>query len=421
MQSAIALIDANNFYCSCERVFNARLRGRPVVVLSNNDGCIVARSEEAKAIGLKMGEPAFKVKDLFDEFGVEVFSSNYVLYGDLSARMHEVLSEFSPEVECYSIDEAFLKLEPSRGETFERIGRAIRERVRRAIGIPVAVGVAETKTLAKVAGHFAKKSVKTRGVLDLARSPHQSVALARLPVSEVWGIGSRYNRFLNAHGINTALHLRDAPDEWVREHLTVVGLRTVHELRGIPCLPLELVRPARKTIVVSRSFGENVETLKDLSAAIAFFTTRAGEKLRRDGLSAGHLSVWIETSRFLETNRYANSVTVGLHPLTDATTELLRAAMKGLRAIYREGYQYKRAGVMLGDFAPSNTLTLRLWGQAEHEKMQKLMRAVDSLNARFGRDVVRCGLYPFDGRWRMKSERRSRRYTTRWDELLEAG
>jgi DNA polymerase V len=418
MPEAIALVDANNFYCSCERVFDATLRGKPVVVLSNNDGCIVARSNEAKALGLKMGEPYFKVKGLLDAYDVAVYSSNYTLYGDLSARMHALLGEFSPEIENYSIDEAFLKLKPARGQTLDGLGRAIKERIGQAIGIPVSVGIAETKTLAKVAGHYAKTSAKTKGVLDLTGSRWQETALQQLPVGEVWGIGARYEKFLQDHGIETAQQLRNAKDEWVRQHLTVVGLRTVHELRGQPCLPFELVKQTRKSLMVSRSFGEAVETLDELRAAVAFFVTRAGEKLRREGLAAGSLSVWVETSRFTENNRYANSAALSLAPLTDATPELLAAAFKGLQTIYKNGYQYKRAGVLLGELAPAPTLTLRLWGQAEHEKAQRVLQAVDRLNARFGQDTVRCGLHSFQGRWRMKQQRRSRRFTTRLDEVL---
>jgi DNA polymerase V len=399
-------------------VFDAKVRKKPVVVLSNNDGCVVARSNEAKELGLKMGVPLFKVRPIIDEFGVNVFSSNYVLYGDLSARMHTLLSEFSPEVERYSIDEAFLSLRPARGQTLDDVGRLIKERIKTAIGIPVSVGIAETKTLAKVAAHFAKKSSKANGVLNLAGSPYQELALERLPVGEVWGIGHRYEKFLQQHGIQNALQLRNASDDWIREHLTVVGLRTVHELRQVPCLPFELVRPTRKSIVVSRSFGGAVESIEDLQDAISYFVTRAGEKLRRGGLSARTLSIWIETSRFIKDGRYSNSATASLAPMTDTTAELLAEAVKGLRTIYKQGFLYKRAGVMLSDLEPSQTLTLRLWGQDQHDKARRLMSAVDDVNARFGRDTVRCGATLGSGQWRMKQENRSGRFTTRLNEAL---
>lgn len=418
MKEAIGLVDANNFYCSCERVFNARIRSRPVVVLSNNDGCIVARSNEAKAIGLKMGEPVFKARPMIDEFGVSVFSSNYTLYGDLSARMHELLAEFSPQIEKYSIDEAFLMLQPSRGQTLDSLGRAIKERIKSAIGIPVSVGIAETKTLAKVAGHFAKKSEKTKGVLNLAGSPHQRIALERLPIGEVWGVGSRYEKFLQMHGITNALQFRDAKDDWIRKNLSVVGLRTVWELRGLPCLEFELVKQTRKSLVVSRSFGEAVETIEELQNAIAHFVSRAGEKLRRDELLAGALSVWIETSRFSEDARYSNTANVCLAPMTDSTPELIAIAFKGLQTIYKKDYRYKKAGVMLSNFASLKNLPLRLWGQDDHDKAKRLMCAVDSINQRFGRETVQLGAMLGVGKWRMRQEQRSKRFTTRLDEVL---
>lgn len=421
MPDAIALIDANNFYCSCERVFAARLHGRPVIVLSNNDGCIIARSEEAKALGLKMGTPVFEVRELIERHGVEVFSSNYELYGDISARLMEVLHDFSPEVEHYSIDEAFLRLEETRSSTLDALGREIRARVRRLTGIPVSIGIAETKTLAKIASYHAKRSKKARGVLDLTRSAYQERALGLTPVEEVWGIGPRYGELLRGSGIMTALALRDAADSWVRQHLTVVGLRTVHELRGIACLDLEIVPAARKSVTVSRSFGTEVESLSELRAAVAFYVSRAAEKLRREGLAAGMITVFIETNRFKEERPYVGSLTLQLAPMTDATPEICAVAMRGLEAIFRAGHRYKKAGVMLEDLAPAATLTRRLWGDEEHERMRALMRTVDHLNARFGRDVLRWGLFVNQGTWRTRFGKRSPRYTTRWREILNIG
>ncbi|MBX3277516.1 MAG: Y-family DNA polymerase [Acidobacteria bacterium] len=418
---SIALVDANNFYCSCERVFAARLHGRPVVVLSNNDGCIIARSEEAKALGLKMGTPIFQVRELIERNRVEVFSSNYELYGDISARLHEVLHDFSPEVEHYSIDESFLRLDASRRQTLDSIGREIRNRVRKLTGIPVSIGIAETKTLAKIAGYHAKRSKKTRGVLDLTGSPHQERALGLTPVEEVWGIGSRYGEMLRGSGIETALDLREAADDWVRQHLTVVGLRTVHELRGVPCLSLEIVPATRKTVTVSRSFGAEVETLCDLRAAIAFYVSRAAEKLRRHKLAAGMITIFIETNRFKDDRPYVGSATLQLAPLTDATPEMLAVAACGLESIFRPGRRYKKAGVTLGELAPIETLTRRLWGDDENERMKILMQTVDCLNAKFGRDVLRWGMFVNQGTWRTRFGKRSPRYTTKWMEILQIG
>lgn len=418
---AIALIDANNFYVSCERAFDASLVGKPTVVLSNNDGCIIARSDEAKALGLQMGTPIFKVRDIIALNEVEVYSSNYELYGDLSARLMDVLREFSPAVETYSIDEAFIGLQPTRRQSLCDIGREIRERVRRYVGIPVSVGIAETKTLAKVAAFHAKRSKKAQGVLDLTFSPHQEAALQRMPVSEVWGIGSRYSEFLRAHQIETALDLKRAKDEWIRQHLTVVGLRTVQELRGLPCLPLELCPATRKSVTVSRSFGETVYTLPELRAAVAFYVTRAGEKLRRDELAASAITVFIEESRFAQAKPFSASITLELAPMTDATPELLHIALKGLDSIFRQGFGYKRAGVLLSGLSPSQNLTRRLWDDDQSERMKELMKAVDALNEKFGRDTVRYGLFSKDGRWRTRFGLRSPRYTTRWAEILKVG
>jgi DNA polymerase V len=421
MRWGIALVDANNFYCSCERVFNARLRGKPVVVLSNNDGNVIARSEEAKALGIKMGVPVFQIRDLIKQHSVEVFSSNYELYGDISARLHDALRDFSPDVENYSIDEAFLLLEATRRLSLEAIGREIRQRLIQLTGIPVSIGIAETKTLSKIAAYHAKRSPKAFGVLDLTRSPHQEQALRLTPVDEVWGIGPRSADFLQRSGIETALALRDAEDSWVRQHLTVVGLRTVHELRGIQCLTLDLIPATRKTVTVSRSFGAEVETLADLRAAVAFYVGRAAEKLRKDGLAAGVITVFIETNRFKDDRPYIGSTTLQLAPMTDATPEILSVAMRGLELIFRPGRKYKKAGVMMGELVPADTLTRRLWGEEEHERMRALMKVVDQLNAKFGRDVIRWGLFSSQGTWKTRFGRRSPRYTTRWAEILGIG
>src|SRR5262245_39957545 len=306
----IALVDCNSFYCSCERVFDARLANRPIVVLSNNDGCVIARNAEAKAFEIRMGQPFFEIKHLIDRHGVVVRSSNYELYGDVSARVMDTLSDFTDEMETYSIDEAFLRLDVGAKESFTVLGREIRGRVLRHTGIPVSVGVARTKTLAKAANYHAKRSEKAAGVLSLERQAHTELALDRLPVDEVWGVGPRYTEMLRRHGIETALDLRDAPDDWVRERMTVVGLRTVTELRGTPCIPLEITPPNKKLITVSRSFGAATSSLGELRAAIAFYTARAAEKLRRQRLAAGTITVFIETDRFKPVAQYSPSVTL---------------------------------------------------------------------------------------------------------------
>jgi len=415
----IALVDCNSFYCSCERVFDPTLVGRPVVVLSNNDGNIIARTSEAKALGIAMGAPAFQIRDLIKRHGVIVRSSNYELYGDMSARVMGCLSDFTDELETYSIDEAFLRVYVGAKGSFADLGREIRGRVLKHTGIPVSVGMAETKTLAKVANYHAKRSEKAAGVLSLVRSTYKDPALARLPVDEVWGVGPRYTEMLRRRGIETALDLRDAPDDWVRERMTVVGLRTVTELRGIPCIPLEITPPNKKLITVSRSFGAATASLDELRAAIAFYTARAAEKLRRQKLAAGAVTVFIETDRFKPGPQYSNSVTLNVAPKSDNTWELRELAFSGLARIYRPEYDYRRAGVTLGGLELADLVAKRLWEDEWYERQRRLMAAVDRLNGKYGRDTVRCGLFHTEGPWRTRFAKRSPRYTTRWSEICE--
>ncbi len=416
--SAIALIDCDSFYCSCERVFDASLYKQPLVVLSNNDGNIIARSAEAKQFGIKMGEPFFKVQPAIEQNQVEWFSSNYELYGDLSGRVLETLKDFSPEVENYSIDEAFLSLIPERNKTFTDIGRSIQQQVKRRVGIPVSVGIAETKTLAKVAAFHAKRSEKANGVVDLTGSPYQQKAMELTPVAEVWGVGYRYAEMLHAHDIFSAWELRNAPDDWIRQQMTVVGLRTVHELRGIVCHPLELTAATRKSIMVSRSFGTTVDQLPELINALAFYLARAGEKLRKEKLSAGSLTVFIETDRFRPVLQYRNSITLDVAPLSNITMELWELASKGLHSIYRPGYQYRKAGVTLTGLLPDDAMTRRLWEDERNEQQRKALIAMDAINEKLGRDTVRVGLFARTGNWQTRIRKRSPRYTTKWDELM---
>ncbi len=418
MLSAIALIDANNFYVSCERVFNAKLKDQPVVVLSNNDGCIISRSNESKELGIKMGEPFFKARPLLAQHDVQIFSSNYELYGDMSARVMEILQDFSSEVETYSIDEGFVGLQATNQEALTKIGQAIKAKIYRYTGVPVSVGMAENKTLAKVAAYHAKRSMKANGVLNLTQSAYQQAALQRTPVDEIWGIGRQYANFLNAHKIQNAQELSRAKDDWIRQNLTVVGLRTVHELRGISCFPLELTPPAKQSITVSRSFGQDVESLDEVREAIAFFTARAGEKLRRQQLSAGSITVFLQTNRFKSENSYSNSVTFSLSPFTDSTLELMELAQRGIAQIFRPGFRYKKAGLILKDLQETKKVTLRLLDQSRYEQMQELMKAVDHLNAKHGKDKIQFGAFKTKGKWRGLRGVRSPRFTTNWQEIL---
>jgi len=287
----------------------------------------------------------------------------------------------------------------------------------RHTGIPVSVGLARTKTLAKVANHHAKRSEKAAGVLSLERQAHTDLALERLPVDVVWGIGPRYTEMLRRHGIETALDLRDAPDDWVRDRMTVVGLRTVTELRGTPCIQLEINLPNKKLITVSRSFGAATSSLDELRAAVAFYVTRAAEKLQRQKLAAGTITVFIETDRFKQVAQYAKALTLNVAPKSDNTWELRELAFNGLARIYRPEYGYRRAGVTLGALVLADMVAKRLWADEWYERQRRLMAAVDHLNGKYGRDTVRCGIFPTAGQWRTRFAKRSLRYTTRWPEI----
>ena len=415
---AISLIDCNNFYVSCERVFQPKHRRRPVVVLSNNDGCVIARSNEAKALGLKMGAPLFKVQSLVDDHNVAVYSSNYALYGDMSHRVMEALQEFTPEVEVYSIDEAFMSLDDDDGQSFLSRGVNIRKKVLQWTGIPVSVGIGQTKTLAKVANHLSKKNPEYQGVLDLTPVEAQTEALEQTPVGEVWGVGPAYAKLLKAAGITTARKLRDTDRRWIRQRMTIVGARIVEELRGISCLPLEQCPQQKKSITCSRSFGLPVESLVELREAVAVYMSRAAERLRRGRLAAGVVTVFINTNRFSTEPQYGNSITYELAYSTDSTKELLDWALKGLEQIYRSGYRYKKAGVMLNQLVPADQMPRRFFGDAAYERSRRVLKAVDEINRRHGRDTVRFGVVQPKGRWQTKCLRRSQNYTTNLKEVL---
>jgi DNA polymerase V len=415
---AIALIDCNNFYVSCERVFAPGLVGRPVVVLSNNDGCVISRSEEAKRLGLRMGAPYFENRRVIEEHGVAVRSSNYELYGDMSRRVMCALREFTPELDIYSIDEAFAALDGG-GRSLEEQGLEIKQRVRDWTGIPVSVGIAQTKTLAKLAARHTKKSADARGVLDLTDDAARAAVLGATKVGDVWGVGPSYRQMLLKSGIDTALKLRDADRRWVRRRMTVVGARIVEELRGVRCLPFEQCPRPRRSVTCSRSFGEPTGSLEDLRDAVALYAERAAERLRRGRLAASVVTVFILTDRFGAGPQYGNSVTYELASPTDTTGELTWWAQRGLTQVYRRGYLYKKAGVMLDGLRPAGELSMRTHGDEQFERARRAMQAADALNRRYGRGTVRHGLPRSpDGRWPTKSLLRSPRYTTRLKEVL---
>jgi DNA polymerase V len=387
-------------------------------VLSNNDGCVISRSREARALGIGMGVPLFKVRDVVEENNVSVFSSNYALYGDLSLRLADAFHEFTPNVEVYSIDEAFLGLEERPGQSFREQGLEIKAKVYKWTGIPCSMGISQTKTLAKVAQRFTKKHPEAQGVLDLTDPTVQTAVLDETSVGDVWGVGPAYARLLKGKGIETARQLRDADRRWVRQRMTVVGARIVEELRGVSCIPLEKCPQGRKSVTCSRSFSLLVESLDELREAVAVYMTKAAERLRRSRLAAGVVTVFINTSRFDPGPHYSNSATFELAYSTDSTQELLIWALKGLGQIYRPSYRYKKAGVMLNKLAPAKQLSMRFFGDERFEKSRRVMKAVDEINAKHGRNTIRFGA-PAKGRWETKFLRRSRCYTTRLDEVLQ--
>ena len=418
MKQIFALVDCNNFYASCERVFNPALEGKPVVVLSNNDGCIVARSNEAKALGIAMGTPLFKAKDVIQNNGVEVFSSNYTLYADMSNRVMKTLSTFTPEMEVYSIDEAFLNLAGFTRPLTE-YGREIKSTVMKWTGIPVSVGIASTKTLAKIAGRIAKKSAKANGVLDLSDSSYIDKALAQTEVGDVWGIGRRYAQKLIRAGIHTALSLKNADIEWIRSKFGIMGVRTVYELRGISCYRLEYNPPAKKSITVSRSFGKAVESVDELKEAVATYTVRASEKLRHEKLAANVLTVFARTSFFDKQNIYSNSETINLPCPTSDSPELIAYATKAAEQLYRKGCRFKKAGILLSGLEPQNKMQLTLFDKIDRCRSQALMQTVDSIKANIPEANLHWAAEGLDRPWKTNFKRRSHRYTTRWDELVE--
>ncbi|HEE0995649.1 TPA: Y-family DNA polymerase [Klebsiella pneumoniae] len=416
-----ALCDVNSFYASCETVFRPDLKGRPVVVLSNNDGCVIARSPEAKPF-VKMGEPYFKQKDMFRLHGIIAFSSNYELYADMSHRVMTTLDELSPRCEIYSIDEAFCDLTGVRNcRDLTEFGREIRETVLRRTHLTVGVGIAQTKTLAKLANHAAKQwQRQTGGVVDLSNLERQRKLMALLPVDEVWGVGRRISKKLEAMGIKTVLQLADTDIRFIRKHFNVVLERTVRELRGEPCLGLEEFAPVKQEIVCSRSFGGRITEYHEMRQAICSYASRAAEKLRGEHQYCRFISAFVKTSPFaLNEPYYGNSASVKLLTPTQDSRDIITAATKCLDVIWRDGHRYQKAGVMLGDFYSQGVAQLNLFDDNSPRKnSEKLMEVLDHLNAKDGRGTLYFAGQGIQTAWQMKREMLSPRYTTRYSDLL---
>ncbi|MDD3536143.1 MAG: Y-family DNA polymerase [Candidatus Cloacimonetes bacterium] len=414
----IALVDCNNFYVSCERVFNPKLQKRPVAVLSNNDGCIVSRSNEIKALKIPMGAPGFKYAALIKQHNGVMLSSNYALYGDMSTRVMEVLSRFTPALEEYSIDEAFLNLEGLVITDYEAWGRNLKRIVHRWTGIPVSVGISRSKTLAKIANHHAKRVPGFKGGLALLEEKRIEAALSRLDVGEVWGVGRQYEKFLKQNGIQSALDLRNAEDKFIDRYMTVMGYKTLLELKGYSCIELDEAPAAKKSIVSSRSFGRMVNGLSDLLEAVSSYATRCAEKLREQHCVAGNLTVFLATNRFKEGPQYNNSRSISLEPPSAYTPEIVQKALSLLEELYLPGFEYKKAGVMLSEIVLEADVPLSIIDTNYlDDKRFKLMQAMDSLNSTYGADTLFLASSGVKQEWQMKRSKLSPRYTTNWQEI----
>jgi len=421
----LALVDCNNFYVSCERVFNPNLEGKPVVVLSNNDGCAVARSNEVKALGIKMAQPWFQMKELAKQHGIIALSSNYTLYGDMSARVMNILATFSPKQEIYSIDECFLDLDGFDPLSLVDYGQTIRRTIKQSVGIPVCVGIADTKTLAKLANHCAKKGFAgAEGVCDFGRLSDAEISklFSRIAVGEVWGVGRRHTENLQKLGITTVEDLRTADPEYIRQQFSIVLERTVKELNGVPCIELEDGGVPRQQIMVSRSFGMKVASLSELSEAVAQYATMAAEKLRYDASVASSICVFVMTDRFKPSEpQYQKSIVVPLPQPCDNTTKLIGAALAGLKQIYRVGFSYKKTGVLLMGLHPKSSVQRTLFDDpAAQAKSDKLMDVMDAINRKMGSGSMTTLASGGNHRWAMRRESKSPNYTTDWNEIPSA-
>lgn len=420
---SISLIDVNNFYVSCERVFNPTLINKPVVVLSNNDGCAVARSNEVKALGVGMGAPWFKFKDLAKQHGIIAYSSNYALYADMSNRVMSILRQFSPDQEIYSIDESFLDLTGFQSRDLIAYAQEMRQRILQWTGLPVCVGIGTTKTLAKLANHCAKKRPVFNGVCNFNALPPATLAqiLSEIDVGEVWGVGRRLAPRLKALGIENVLQLQQAEPEQLRQQFSVVMEKTIRELNGTVCIEMEQMAPPKKQILSSRSFGHPVRDYQSLAESITLYMSRAAEKLRKQQSYAGSVYVYIRTSPFKEKDPfYSNGMTVPLSSPTNDTMQLVNVALWTLKRLYKPNYNYAKAGVMLSELVHVQGVQTDLFSQVQvSPKSSQLMLAMDAINKKMGKESIKLASEGFKRPWKMKQENKSPAYTTSWEQLMK--
>ncbi len=417
-KNKIALVDCNSFYVSCERLFNPKIRKKAVVVLSNNDGCVISRSREAKDIGIKMGEPYFKVKDLVKKNKVEVYSSNYALYGDISRRVMKILKTFSPKVEIYSIDEAFIDLSFMDEKGIEDYGKEIRSRVLKWTGIPTSVGIAPTKTLSKIANHIAKQ--EKAGIIYLNKNIDEK--LKKFPIENVWGVGKQLSKFYHKNNINSAYDLKNVSNTWVKKGTNVLGAKTAMELRGITCINLQIDQEKRKNCCVSRSFGRKVNDINELEESVITHCLNAAEKIRADDQIAKKVTVFIRTSPFDKNRKYySNSKTIDLAIPTSNSLELIKNAIKALNDIYKYGYSYQKAGIILSGLNNADQNDQNLLTPLLENKSKKLMKAIDYTNTKYGRYSISIAQAGLKKGWKMRREHSSRIDTASFDSLPKIG
>tara|TARA_Y100000590_G_scaffold250463_1_gene281326 strand:- start:4426 stop:5703 length:1278 start_codon:yes stop_codon:yes gene_type:complete len=406
-KNKIALVDCNSFYVSCERLFNPSILNKPTIVLSSNDGCVISRSTEAKALGIKMGEPYFKVKKIIKKNNVKTFSTNFSLYGDISRRVMKTLNQFSPRIEIYSIDEAFLDLSSIKDEDLLEYGNKIRKTVLKWTGIPTSIGIATTKTLSKAANYIAKK--EKSGVVNLINSKQIDKILEKVKINEVWGVGRQLTKFYTKNGINTAYELKNMHNNWIKKNTNVLGSRTAMELKGIACESLETYEEKRKSCCVSRSFGTKVTKLEELRESITSHCLNAAEKIRLDNQTVKKITVFIRTSPFQKNSYYANGKTIDLPIVTNDSIELIKQALIGLSCIYKKGYKYQKAGIIFSGLKSANNYKDSLFSTIENEeKRKKLMKAIDYTNIKYGRNSLSIAQAGLRKEWNIKRQHSSR-------------
>lgn len=415
-----ALVDCNNFYVSCEKLFNPKLEGKPVIVLSNNDGCAIARSEEAKALGIAMGTPPFMIDELLKQHNVKVFSSNYTLYGDMSDRVMKTLGSFVPRLEMYSIDEAFLDMHNMEYHDLLKLGIEIKKTVKKNIGIPVCVGIAATKTLAKMANRYAKKRRKEIGVHWAVNQDLVNEMLEFTEVGDIWGIGRQRALLLTRNGFKTALDLLNAPEEWIRKEMSVVGQRLLNELKGIPALQWEFEPPVKKNICTSRSFGKLITDRNLIREALCNYVATCAQKLRQQKTCAREINIFVQTNvHRVEDKQYARSITIDIEVATNDTGELIKYALIGFDIIFMEGYRYQKCGVIVQKLVPENQVQTSLFDNEIRSRNKTAMNAMDKINLIMGKEIVRSASQGFEKKYKLRADHLSKRYTTNINEILD--